>query len=162
VTANYPGYQPVTRDVTVGTSNITADIGIPIDVYGCIAPGYAANNIGLMEAFDGTSTPAGWTLESTSAGAWEFDDPTLKAIGWTQGNHTGGSGNFAVTNADNATVQNSADMSLASPVTDLSGAANPDVSFDTDFRSFFGTADVDVSTDGGATWQTVWHRPGVD
>src|SRR5262249_33493052 len=70
VSANYPGYQPVTRDVAVGTSDVSADIGVPIDAYGCTAPGYAVHNAGTTQNFDQTSTPAGWTLENTTAGGW--------------------------------------------------------------------------------------------
>jgi N-acetylneuraminic acid mutarotase len=158
VNANYPGYQAVTKDVTVGTSDISADISLPVDVYGCTAPGYAVHNTGTTQTFDGTSAPTGWTVQSAGTDTWEFNDPKLTAIGYRQGNHTGGSGGFAVTGTGNGTIANPDDMSLISPVADLSGAANPVVSFDTDYRGFVSKADVDVTTDGGTTWKNVWQQ----
>ncbi|MET8124335.1 carboxypeptidase regulatory-like domain-containing protein [Streptomyces sp. NPDC005065] len=160
VNPNYPGYQAVTKDVTVGTSDVTADVSVPIDVYDCLAPGYKAHNTGTTETFDDTSTPAGWTLKNTDVGAWQFDNPPLTAFGSSQKNNTGGSGNFAVTNTNNWAWNNPADMSLISPVTDFSDAANPVLSFDTDLAAPVSVSDanVDVTTDGGATWKSAWHR----
>ncbi|MER5684075.1 carboxypeptidase regulatory-like domain-containing protein [Streptomyces sp. NPDC002205] len=162
VNPNYPGYQAETKDVTVGTSNVNTDVNVPVAVYDCIAPGYTAHNKGTTQTFDAPTTPAGWTLKNTAAGAWAFNDPPLTAPGATQGNHTGGSGNFAVTNTNHTSSRDPYDMSLVSPVTDFSGDANPVVSFNTDLRAYGGIADVDVTIDGGATWKNVWHRLAVD
>jgi N-acetylneuraminic acid mutarotase len=164
VDANYPGYQTQTKNVTVGGSDTTADISLPIDLYSCTAPGYTVHNTGTTQTFDGTSAPTSWTVQqNTAAGGWAFDDPTLYVggIGALATNRTGGSGNFAVTDTTKVSFSHPADMSLISPVADLSGAANPVVSFDTGlWMNSFGpsTADVDVTTDGGATWKNVWER----
>jgi N-acetylneuraminic acid mutarotase len=149
VNANYPGYQPVTQTVTVGTSDITANISDPIDVYACTAPGYTPGDVGTTQTFDGTSVPAGWTLSNTPTGAWAFNDPSGK------GNLTGGSGGFAEAYSPKH-VSAGYDMSLISPVTDFSNTANPELTFNTEFSLFLNKADVDVSTDGGTTWQNVW------
>ncbi|MGW3635433.1 carboxypeptidase regulatory-like domain-containing protein [Streptomyces sp. NPDC005122] len=162
VNASYPGYEAVTKKVPLGTSDATADLSVPADVYDCFAPGYTAHNTGTTQTFDGTSTPDGWTLKNTDAGAWRFDDPQLTAPGATRGNHTGGSGGFAVSDTDHKASRDPYDMSLVSPVTDLSAAAHPDMSFNTDLRAYGGIADVDVTTDGGATWTNVWHRLATD
>ncbi|WP_241825599.1 carboxypeptidase regulatory-like domain-containing protein [Micromonospora sp. CB01531] len=156
VNANYPGYQAMTKDVTVGTSNVTAEFSVPVEVYDCLAPGYATHNAGTTETFDATSIPARWTSDNTAGGGWAFDNPKLTAPYAPTDNVTGGSGGFAVT--DTSTSSGPWDMSLISPVTDLSDSGNPALSFNTDFRSFVSSADVDVTTDGGATWQNVWHK----
>jgi N-acetylneuraminic acid mutarotase len=163
VNANYPGYQTQIKDVSVGTSDTTADVSLPIDLYGCTAPGYTVHNTGTTQTFDGTSVPAGWTVRNTAVGGWVFDGKTqyVAGAGAIAGNRTGGSGNYAVTDTTKMSYSNSADMSLISPVADLSGAANPVVSFDTGLwmNSYApSTADVDVTTDGGATWKNVWER----
>ncbi|MDT0467208.1 carboxypeptidase regulatory-like domain-containing protein [Streptomyces gibsoniae] len=159
VSANYPGYEAVTRKVTVGTSDTTADLSVPVDPYDCVAAGYTVHNTGTTQTFDGTSAPDGWTLDNTDAGGWAFDDPQLPWWSYSKGNHTGGSGGFAVTDTRTMNSQHPADMSLVSPVTDFSGAAHPDLTFSTDLSAQSGPiADVEVTTDGGTTWKPAWSR----
>ena len=51
------------------------------------------------------------------------------------------------------------DTSLVSPSVDLTDSADPVVQFRTDFNALGDdVADVDVSTDGGTTWENVWHQ----
>jgi N-acetylneuraminic acid mutarotase len=93
------------------------------------------------------------TSNGTTQG-WEFDSPG------GIGNETGGSGGFAIAAAG---YPNHADMdtSLETPVTDLTGDQSPILRFDNVLPGVPGrTADVDVSTDGGATWTTVWENAG--
>ncbi|MGI5508091.1 carboxypeptidase regulatory-like domain-containing protein [Streptomyces sp. CA-106131] len=152
VNANYPGYQAVSKDVTVGTSDITADLSVPIDVYACTASGYTGGRTGTTQTFDGTSAPSGWTLQNTAVGGWQFNDPQRL------GNRTGGSGGFAVNSTKAMSAANPGDMSVISPVTDFSDSAHPDLTFNTEYDPWKSNADVDVTTDGGATWTNVWHR----
>ena len=50
-------------------------------------------------------------------------------------------------------IGNTEDSFLTSPVTDLSSSTAPDLGFDTDYRDLDSVAQVDLSTDGGATWK---------
>jgi N-acetylneuraminic acid mutarotase len=153
VSANYPGYQAVTQDVTVGTSDTNADIRVPVDANTCVAPGYTVATTGTTQTFDGTTTPAGWSVvNNTAVGGWEFDDPHPR------GNLTGGSGGFAIIDSDFLGIGNTEDTFLVSPTTDFTGVVNPDLGFDTDYHALDSTADVDVSVDGGATWTNVWDQ----
>ncbi|WP_239133837.1 carboxypeptidase regulatory-like domain-containing protein [Rugosimonospora africana] len=156
VTANYPGYSGVTHDVTVGAGDVVANVAVPVDSASCNAPGYQPSFTGTTQTFDTTSTPAGWTVSNATAnGGWEFDDPEPR------GNNTGGTGHFAIVDSDYLGSGKAEDTTLTTPVTDFSGSASgaPDVSFDTDYKSFTnGYANVDVTVDGGATWTNLWHH----
>jgi N-acetylneuraminic acid mutarotase len=155
VTAQYPGYQTVTQDVVVGSGDVSQDLNVPVDTStgSCLAPGYTQP--GMSEHFDGTSTPASWTVvDNNSSGKnWAFNDPRPR------GNLTGGSGHFAILDSDFYGPGVTEDSSLVSPLLDFTGKANPVLKFATDYFEFSNsTADVDVSVDGGATWSNVWRR----
>lgn len=156
VTASLPGYQVVNDSITVGSANVTHNISVPVNP-ACIAPGYQFNfgTPALSEPFDGTTLPAGWTaVDNNGSGeVWRIGDPE------NRGNLTGGTGNFADINSDFYGPSASQNTALVSPVVDLSGVANPVLRFHTDYVGFPGqTGDVDVSTDGGATWTNIWHH----
>lgn len=156
VDAVYPGYPPVDTTVAVGTSSARKDIAVDVDVAACSAAGYTRNYLGLGPVtFDGTTAPAGWTVTNGagSTGNWTFDDPG------SRGNLTGGAGGFAISDSDNAGIGSTTDSSLVSPSVDLSAQAPPSIGFDTYYDGYFDqVGDVDVSTDGGATWTSVWEQ----
>jgi len=157
VTPNLPGYQAVTQSVTLGSTDQNANVSVPVDAAACIAPGYAVHTAGTQEAFSGGTTPAGWTVtNNTASGGWVFNDPKPR------GNMTGGTGGFAIMDSDFLGIGNTEDSFLTSPVTDLSSSTAPDLGFDTDYRDLDSVAQVDLSTDGGATWATVWDKSGTD
>ena len=154
--SQYPGYTTVTKEVVVGTRNVTQNVELPADSAACsTAPGYAYGSDGEYETFDGATTPSGWTITDGlgNGQVWEFSDKGAR------GNLTGGDGKFAVIDSDEYGAGNRQDSSLVSPVVDLSGVTAPKVSFKQDFNSL-GTnkADVDVSIDGGATWTNVLRQ----
>ncbi len=155
VTANYPGYASVARDVTVGAGDVAANVAVPVGT-ACTAPGYQPSFTGTTQTFGTASAPAGWTVTDANAnGGWEFDDPEPR------GNNTGGSGHFAIVDSDYLGSGKTEDTTLTTPVTDFSGSASgtPDVSFDTDYKSYSnGFADVDVTVDGGVTWTNLWRH----
>lgn len=156
-TALYPGYVPQSQSVHVGSANVVLNVGVPIDQSTCSAPGYSTAPTGTTQTFDGSTTPAGWTVtNNTPAGGWAFNDPHPR------GNLTGGTGGFAIVDSDFLGVGNTEDTFLATPVTDFSTATDPVLSFDTDYRDLTSVAQVDLSTDGGGTWSTVWDRSGAD
>ncbi|MEV6814544.1 S8 family serine peptidase [Micromonospora sp. NPDC051296] len=156
VTARYPGYRTVTREVPVAGAAATVNVAVPVDA-ACTATGYSGR-FGtplLTQSFDGTSAPSGWTVTNrTASGGWVFNDPR------SRGNLTGGSGAFAIIDSDALGSGNTQDTDLIAPPLDLSGAAAPVLRFRSDWRAvgITDTADIDVSTDAGATWTNVWHQ----
>jgi N-acetylneuraminic acid mutarotase len=151
----YPGYQQAQQSVQTGTSSLTQDFSVPVNADSCSALGYHLDHTGNTETFDGSTVPAGWSVvnASSSNGGWEFDDPGNLT------NMTGGSGNFAVAYSDIVGV--SEDTELVSPVTDMSADTSPYLEFDSDLFGWFGdTENIDVSTDGGQTWTSVWQSLG--
>ena len=117
-TPAYAGYQPVSRDVTVGETDQTVDLAAAVDSAACDAPGYAVHVDPVLEQhFDGAAMPDGWT-QIESGMTWAFDDPT------GLGNRTGGSGGFA--SIDGTTGPGGFQASaLISSAFDLSGLDHP-------------------------------------
>ncbi|MCA2215951.1 S8 family serine peptidase [Jidongwangia harbinensis] len=156
VDPQYPGYQTVTKDVVVGTRNVTHNVAATVPESDCTtAPGYVNGSDGEYETFDGTGTPAGWSVvdHAGSGQVWKFTDSGRR------GNLTGGSGGFAMIDSDAYGAGNAQDTSLVSPVVDLTGVTAPVIRFQQDYH-WLGTdrADVDLSIDGGTTWTTVLHQ----
>ncbi|GAA2561329.1 hypothetical protein GCM10010435_36280 [Winogradskya consettensis] len=150
----YPGYQPTTEDVIVGTAAKTANIVVPVEA-ACTATGYSAayGTPALTESFGGTGTPAGWSVVNrTDGGGWGFTD-----IG-NRGNKTGGTGGFAIIDSDKLGSGKAQDSDLISPPINLSEQTAPFVRFKSDFYALSSPADIDVTIDGGTTWTNVWHQ----
>ncbi|WP_405691675.1 kelch repeat-containing protein [Streptomyces sp. NBC_00057] len=121
----------------------------------CTAAGYGPHHDGTTESFDGTTVPAGWTVDDKlgNGQTWVFNDPGRR------GNETGGSGGFAIIDSQRYGLDKSQDSSLISPVMDFSRRTHLALTFRTDYNSVPGqTGDVDLSVDGGQTWNTVWHH----
>ncbi|MGX1668136.1 carboxypeptidase regulatory-like domain-containing protein [Streptomyces sp. NPDC055400] len=156
VDASYPGYRRVTEDVTVAGSGLTRNVGVKVDEAGCSAAGYGYTYHGAKQDFegsDGTTPPEGWTVvdDAGEGQAWRFDSTRF-------GNHTGGTGKFAMIDSDVYGPAGRQDTSLVSPVWDFSDRTHPILEFGNDYHSYTnGSADVDLSTDGGTTWQTLSH-----
>jgi N-acetylneuraminic acid mutarotase len=155
-TTTLPGYQVVSKDVNVGSSDQTENVAIPVTP-SCTAPGYQFNygTPALSESFDGTTMPAGWTVVDNKGNGqvWGINDKE------NHGNLTGGSGNFADINSDYYRGGQSQDTSLVTPVMDLSGESTPVLKFHNDYFGYPGqTGGIDVSTDGGQTWTNVWEH----
>lgn len=159
ISAQYPGYQAVTKDITVESSHRTVNVAVPVDSDAGTAAGYEVRPTGPTEPFDSkVSQPAGWSIVNAvgTVGGWDFSNP------WNRFNSTGGSGGFALADSDYAGANKHQDSSLVSPVYDFSDYAKPRISFDTAYRSYSGqSAAVDVTTDGGNTWATLrtWNVP---
>jgi Carboxypeptidase regulatory-like domain/Kelch motif len=151
----YSGYVASTQQVTVAASNVGQDIPVQVDTTTCSALGYAYTYSGATQAFDGSTLPAGWTVQDAAGNgqAWAVADPG------NRGNLTGGSGGFAMIDSDHYGSGNAQDTTLLSPVEDLSRSTTPTIQFASDYDGFTGqTGDVDYTTDGGTTWTTVWHH----
>ena len=155
-TVRYPGYRPTSTDVTLGSESKTVDIAVPVEP-ACTAAGYlpGMSDPLLTQHFDGTDAPADWSVVNrTEGGGWAFDDPGGRS------NLTGGSGGFAIVDSDALGTGNTQDTDLVTPPLDFTGVNAPLLRFSSDFRAVGvgDAADVDVSTDGGATWVNVWHQ----
>ncbi|WP_370344498.1 kelch repeat-containing protein [Catenulispora sp. MAP5-51] len=157
ISATLPGYQTTDDSVAVGTGDVRHDVPLPVDANGCTT-GYHFGYKGTTTDFEGWAgaTPQnGWTVtdDSGSGITWRFDDPGQN------GNNTGGTGQFAEVDSHDGGISTHETTSLVSPVLDLSGDANPIITFDNAFDSprYNSNANVEVSIDGGQTWTSVWH-----
>ncbi|MCX4530928.1 carboxypeptidase regulatory-like domain-containing protein [Streptomyces sp. NBC_01669] len=151
----YPGYQRNSQDVQVGSADVTHDVNASVDWTTCSTAGYGLHYDGTAESFDGTTAPSGWTVDDKvgNGQTWVFNDPGKR------GNQTGGSGGFAIIDSAKYGVGKSQDSSLISPVMDFSRRTHPALTFRTDYKGFSGeTGGVDLSVDGGQTWNNVWHH----
>lgn len=145
LTAAGAGYQPLDMKLSVGTSDMTQNAALTIDRTACVTPGYGWN--GFTEDFGaGGQAPAGWTV----SGGWSFTNPAGRPV------PPGGDEQFAL--ADSAGQRVAA--TLTSPVVDLTGQSAPHLTFDSDYYTGRGAsaALVQLSTDGGQHWSTVWQH----
>jgi hypothetical protein len=154
-----PGYDTATGTVHLGAGSgaVTHDIGLDVDASTGTAAGYAYTYDGAGADFTGWSAAQdGWSVtdDAGQGKTWVFDDPGQK------GNLTGGSGQFAI--LDDWYHGAPHDSSLVTPTLDFTRQTAPQIGFNTYFYyAGFGdqTGYVDLSLDGGATWQTVWTTP---
>jgi N-acetylneuraminic acid mutarotase len=150
----YNGYQADSESLQVGVTDLKHDVSLPVDQT-CSAPGYGYQYTGATQTFDTTTTPAGWTVTDGvgNGQTWVFNDPGGR------GNHTGGSGDFAMIDSDHYGSGNTQDSSLVSPVLDFTSTTSPTIQFANDYDGFINqTASVDYTTDGGTTWTSVWSH----
>ncbi|MDN5856808.1 MAG: carboxypeptidase-like regulatory domain-containing protein, partial [Actinomycetia bacterium] len=124
----------------------------------CGAPGYAYQ---FGEDFNGgTFPPAGWTVTNPVSGntVWVL----ASSYANNNGNYTGGSGDAADADSNNTNISGDPyDTRLITPpiaVADV--GTSPVVNFLENYIDIGNddAADVDISTDGGATWTTVLHQ----
>ncbi len=154
VTAQYPGYQAARRTIELGEADLVQDVALTVDASACTAPGYRFSGVGVsVDDWSDTGTRGGW--QTSGRPGWRFDNPGHRPV------PDGGGGRFAVADSAFGAGQRF-DTSLTSPPLDLSGDAAPRLTFDTSYYPDGAgqRADVDVSTDGGRTWTTVWKRTG--
>ncbi len=154
VTPVYSGYTAVDVSVPLSTTDVVANVPVPVDTAACNAPGYAIHFNGITQSFDAPTAPAGWTVANDGGnGGWVFTDDG------NRGNLTGGSGGFAIADSDHLGAGNHQDTILTAPPVDFTTATSPSLSFDNDYRGFPGqTATVELSLDGGTTWSPLWSK----
>jgi hypothetical protein len=158
-----PGYQRATQTVRLGTSNLTRNVSLGIDTLACTALGYhPVLSHGTTETFNSPAARRGWTVTNTSlhypgytgTPGWVFTDPGKR------GNHTGGTGAFAIVDSGHDGPHHYQDTHLTSPAVRL--GTSPAVVFDTDLAGApNSTATVAVSVNGGKTWASVWRNAGA-
>jgi N-acetylneuraminic acid mutarotase len=154
VTALSGGYVEAMRDANYAVATATEDFALLVDATTCDAPGYDFEVDGIYERFRTEDLPEGWTVvDNFGFGqVWQFDDPG------NRGNLTGGTGGFATVDSDKFGPSGAQDTELISPVIDLSAVAEPILRFNTDYLPLGDTAEVDLSLDGGETWDNVWSE----
>jgi uncharacterized repeat protein (TIGR01451 family) len=111
------------------------------------------DTIWLHEEFEGVFPPDGWTvIDNVGSGApgsvWGNDNPGGRD------NLTGGSGLFAIVDSDEAYTVD-VDTELWLPPIDIPTCQDTFLVFKTDYYNLGDTADVDISLDGGATWENL-------
>ena len=109
-----------------------------------------------METFSGPDTPSGWTIVTTSGSpGWGFSPRN------SQGNKTLGSGGFAVASSSFFSG-GVTDTELRTPTYNLSTYKNAILTFKSVEYSDSVTEKlgVDISTDGGSSWNNVWLDTG--
>jgi subtilisin family serine protease len=148
----YDGYQTMTEEVEVGSGNVTHNVAAPVDP-SCTAAGYEFSPVETTytQDFNAGATPDGWSVVDNvgNGQVWTFDDPGAR------GNLTGGDGAFAIVDSDHYGSSGQQDTALVTPVFDFSGVPSPVIGFKQDHDWLGETADVDVSVDGGATWENL-------
>ena len=156
-TPEYAGYQAVTEDVSVGGTDVTHDLSAPATLEPCRTDGYAYRYDGVGTEFD-HGLPAGWTVTDNngSGTTWRFGAAFESVLGERIPNRTGGVGGFAIGQSPGNSV--SIDTTLTTPVFDLTGVDEPVIGFRQHYTTIIENADVDLSLDGGATWQNVLHQ----
>jgi hypothetical protein len=142
VTPEETGYQATSVKVSAGSSTVRRDVSVPVDQASCTAPGYTQQVSGPTQTFDGTAAPAGWTTNG-----WAFDDPSQR------GNHTGGSGGFAI--ADTGSSTSAVQDTLTSAPIGVPDVPAPTLAFNSDVGGS-GIVAIGVSSDGGADWTSIW------
>jgi M6 family metalloprotease-like protein len=120
------------------------------------SPGAPGIETLLLETFDTTSLPGGWSVRDNSlwGETWTFSNPARRA------NDTGGTGGFAVADSDWAGfVQMDTDLQM--PAMNFADYTNVTLQFNTAFYVYeedYSFAYVNISTNGGNNWDTVWYQ----
>ena len=140
-----------------GTSLV--DGSQPYSVILTIGPPPAVSQGYLIDEDFAGGLPAGWSVDTIKGRDWDIytpasGDPEL-------GNLTGGAGNFAmIRNHVGGTFANTI-TSLTSRLLDMSGVQSASLAFRSCVSlDYLETFNVDISSDGGASWNNVWQRYG--
>ena len=151
------GYEPVTEDVAVGRKNVKHDFAASAVLEPCRTAGYGYHYDGAGSELD-RGLPSGWTAtdHNDSGVTWEVGDTFDNYLGEAIENLTGGQGGFALGVSPGLGLY--IDTSLDLPAVDLSDVDEPVVGFRQHFTSVSENADVELSLDGGETWETVLHQ----
>ncbi|WP_306210188.1 carboxypeptidase regulatory-like domain-containing protein [Actinoplanes sp. RD1] len=153
-----PGYASSSLTVNVAAKNVTKNIAVPV-LEDCTAPGYGFQDTGVSESFTGwtgTTAKNGWTITDAAGTGqtWNFDT-------YRYANPVPDSdGELALVDSDIWGEGGKQDTYLVSPVVDLSGHAKPELAFDSYYVWFPDqSATIDLSLDGGTSWQEVFSLP---
>ncbi|WP_203433551.1 S8 family serine peptidase [Jiangella asiatica] len=151
----YDGYQAGAATVTVGDDDLAEDVELERVTDRCTTPGYGYSYTGAGTDFD-HGLPEGWTVtdDNGSGHTWSFDDP------YDLSNLTGGTEGWASAQSPGGALY--IDTTLTTPVLDLSDDDAPVIGFRQALMQLGDVADVDLSVDGGRTWETVLNQTRVN
>ncbi|MGH9365010.1 MAG: carboxypeptidase regulatory-like domain-containing protein, partial [Thermoanaerobaculia bacterium] len=170
VNAVVAGYNTATATLALHPSRagvgVTQDFQLTVDATSCNAPGYGYPAGTLFEGFDSGSLPASWSVVNNSGGGVWKVHTGAEPCGFTSGNNTGGTGPYALIDYCRDYNGNLFDTELWTPSVDMSSLASATVRFNLDLYGYPyyapNVSDVDISTDGGASWQNVFQRNNGD
>jgi len=147
------GYDPLVESVTATGAAYTHDIFVPVDGAVCAAPGYQPD-YDIFYSFEGSDE--GFTPGGTTSFAWgDFTSGPGEGHSGTKGIATNPGGNY-----------NASELGwMESPVIDLSGNGTNSTAIQwwdwKDIESVsWDWARLDVTKDGGVTWDIVWGPVG--
>jgi len=143
------GYDPLVESVTPTGATYIHDIYVPVDGVVCAAPGYQPS-YDIFYNFE--SSDHGFTPGGTTSFAWgDFTSGPMAGHSGTKGIATNPAGNY-----------NASELGwMASPVLDMSGFGTDSIAIQWwDWKHIesasYDWARLDVTKDGGITWNTVW------
>ena len=141
------------NDTQTISGDVDWDFYLDPDLDSCSAPGYGFVS-GFSEDFENWPL-TGWTIvDNVSDGGLVWESNTA----YGDGNYTGGAGMAADVNSDaNGGVPY--DTEMVSPVIDVSSLPGLTLRYKANYQEYSGdeALDLDISTDGGATWSTLLH-----
>ncbi len=149
VTPLYPGYGTGSFTTPPLSNNFSAGYGFGGDG-SCTAPGYVLSG-GLSQDFE-VMPPPGWTVVNNVGGGLIWNSDT--SYGDT--NYTGGTGHAADVNSDaNSGVPY--DTELRTPAMNFTTFSGTTLTYRLNYQDItaYDALDVNLSTDGGATWPVV-------
>jgi hypothetical protein len=154
VTTQYPGYRPVRRSVTVGTSGVRDNFALAADDTICRAPGYRL--AGHLQIFGGT-LPPGWSVVTPKGSVpWGTGEP------YGLPNYTGGRDGDVNVYMLYVTPGTAEHTDLISPAVSMLADRQPILRFDQALIEAPALrVEIDLSTDGGHTWSAVWKHSGA-
>jgi hypothetical protein len=142
------GYLPLERDVLPSMTNAASssesfDLSVNPN---CTAEGYALDEPGFMEMFEGAFPPVGWAVTDDTASGYVWTSSSVS----TRGNLTGTSGNTAFIDSDAAGFILLGSQ-LISPVLNVADLPNTNLSFSAYHRTYTGgdKLELDIKVDGG-------------
>ena len=148
-----PGYEEKVEAVTPSGANYTHDIPLVVEGEACAAPGYKPD-YDFFYSFE--SSDEGFTPGGTTSFAWgDFTSGPGEGHSGTKGIATNPGGNY-----------NPSELGwMASPVLDMTGYGTNSIAIQwwdwKDIESAsYDWARLDVTKDGGATWDVVWGPVG--
>ncbi|HEY0180144.1 MAG TPA: carboxypeptidase-like regulatory domain-containing protein, partial [Dokdonella sp.] len=153
VDSDVPGYRAQSRELADVTGGAVQDFALDADAVACAAPGYAYASTRLVESFeDAAGAPPGWATSSAGLG-WQFGTAdALSGSVFVIPEH----GRFAATTdelgADGGWSNDARYDYLELPALNLAAAAAPVLRYRSFFMADGGSARVEASIDGGASW----------
>jgi subtilisin family serine protease len=159
VTTEIPGYLSSSRSVGPLVADAVEDFELDVAL-NCTAPGRTASASDvLVENFEGSFPPAGWTSASLGGAAaciWRRNDQLVNQAGnpvAPRPNYAGGQGFSAAADSDRCGSGSTMHTELRMPAVDLTAIAGPVLDYVVSYRHL-GSSRLftEISTNGGSTW----------